>query len=197
MRTLEGNKIHQSLMEKSAEYLKNQGYQVFYSPRIDSGRIDVLGIKGNERVGIECQVVPNWGILIEKAKKYIPYLTKFIVAIPDYVKPRLRPENIQIIKFHVGEPLQRYTTITLSKDLKKELNVVKAKLELESGKNVPYKDVISFLITYYKVYNLSDEVCKKLREIMLANNLKSINETVRFLIEAYHKPIEVRFTDER
>ena len=91
---------------------------------------------------------------------------------------------------------KNFATIMIPKDLKKELNNIKAQLQLESESSISYADVIRYLISCCKIYRLDKRVTEKVREIMLANNLKSINETVEFLIEAYHKPIEVRFTDE-
>lgn len=113
VRTLEGKETHRKLMEKSAEFLQQQGYEVVFQAKLNNGRIDVFGIKNREKIGIECQVVPSWKMLAEKTKKYKPYLNKFIVAIPSYVKPRLQPENIEIIKFDVPRALSTANEINL------------------------------------------------------------------------------------
>ncbi len=101
VRTLEGKETHRKLMEKSAEYLRKLGFQVVFQARINDGRVDVVGIKGDEKVGIECQVVPNWKVLVEKTKRYKKDLSRFIVAIPAYVRPRLKPVNVDVIQFDV------------------------------------------------------------------------------------------------
>ena len=85
---------------------------------------------------------------------------------------------------------KKFTTIGVSTDLRKELNILRSKLQVENDNFISYGDVVNFLVKYYKNYGLSVDVRYKLREIMLANNFKDINETVKYLLnnmETKHK----------
>jgi Holliday junction resolvase len=133
VRTLEGGECHQRLMELSAEFLRNQGYKVVFQGSINKGKIDVIGIKGEEKVGIECQVKPSWKILVDKAKRYSG-LTRFIVAIPKDVKVGMRPEGVEIMKLNVSKPKPKSKlVITLPDELEQKFRE-SVKTRLGEGK---------------------------------------------------------------
>jgi Holliday junction resolvase len=104
MRTLEGKKFHQELMRLAGIYLKNQGYVVVFSARIDSGVVDVVGIKDKEKVGIECQLVPSPTIIKDKMRKYSPFLTKLVLAVSKNTKVNNVPKEIEVIRLDVEIP---------------------------------------------------------------------------------------------
>jgi len=116
-RTLEGNKCHQEMMKQARALLEKQGYEVVFSARVDSGVVDVLGIKNGKRVGIECQVIPNWKIFVDKIKRYSPFVSKLILAIPKNVTPRLAPEGVEVIKLDVERYFPKRVTIVLDDDV--------------------------------------------------------------------------------
>ena len=106
MRTLEGKKCHAMLMNKAADILRRQGYQVVFQGSINDFRIDVIGIKGEEKVGVECQVRPSWKVIKKKAREYADKLSRFIVAIPKDVRIRVKPKYVEIWRLDVPKPRQ-------------------------------------------------------------------------------------------
>jgi hypothetical protein len=104
VRTFEGKALHEKMMRLAGDYLKKKGYEVVNRSRVNSGIVDVLGIKQGERVGIECQVVPSWKIFVHKTQIYSKYLSKLILAIPKNVAPRLMPEGVELLKLDVERP---------------------------------------------------------------------------------------------
>ena len=145
-RTLEGGKIHEKMMLLAADYLKQKGYEVVFRARLNNhGVVDVLGIKGKEHVGIECQIVPGWKVLTSKIRRYSS-LSKLILAIPKNVKPRLSPEGLEIIKLDVERPKPLWTVIQVLPEDHKRLTQLKGELTSKQGKVVYYQDVVKFLL---------------------------------------------------
>jgi len=138
VRTLEGGECHRKLMDLSSDYLRNQGYKVVFQASINNGRIDVIGIKGEEKVGIECQVRPSWNIMIDKAERYSSGLTRFIVAVPKDVKIAARPEKaraLEIMKLDVLKPKPKSRLlVSLPDDVERKFrNRVKEKFGKAGG----------------------------------------------------------------
>ena len=120
--TLEGKETHQNMMQEAKEYLKQRGYQVFFRVRLNGGGLlDVLGVKDNEKVGIECQVVPNWTIYVEKIKRYKPSLDKLLLAVPHNANTQLAPEGLEILRFKANRTTPHKITVTLTDENEKWL----------------------------------------------------------------------------
>jgi len=120
--TLEGKETHQKMMQEAKEYLNKKGYQVFFRVRLNGGGLlDVLGVKEKQRVGIECQVVPNWKIYVEKIKRYGPSLDKLTLAVPQNANIQLAPEGLEILRFKATRTNTRKITITLTDENEKWL----------------------------------------------------------------------------
>lgn len=94
-RTEEGKEQHQALIKLSAERLTQEGYEVKVLP--NKPRVDVLGIKENEKVGVECLVRGNPTLINKKLQLYKPLLSKLIFAVPKWVK--LKVPNIEVWQF--------------------------------------------------------------------------------------------------
>ena len=104
-------------MQQARLHLEKQGFEVVFQARVNNGKVDVLGIKKGERVAIECQVTPNWKIFVSKVKRYKPYLSKLILAIPKNVRPRLAPEGIEVVQLDVEKYRPKRFQIVLPDDL--------------------------------------------------------------------------------
>jgi len=105
MRSLEGSKVHEQMMQLAKQHLEQQGYETVLRVRLNSGGIlDVLGIKGKERIGIECQIVPSKAIIEQKKKNYGPYLNRLIVAFPQNAKHASLPSDIELLALPVDKP---------------------------------------------------------------------------------------------
>ena len=145
VRTLEGKEIHQELMKRAAEWLKSQGYEVVFQAKINDLRIDVLGIKDKEKVGVECMTWPNWKALKERLEKCKGKLSRLIVAIPSYVTTKQTVEGIEIMKIELPKNFIRIT-VRIPQDLYEKLTLLaieerktKEKVALEAIKDLVEK----------------------------------------------------------
>jgi hypothetical protein len=121
VRTSRGSECHQRLIELSAELLKSQGYKVVLQGLIPEGKIDVIGIRGDKRVGIECQVRPSWKIVSAKAKKY-KSLNAFLVAVPQGVSLEGAPKDVEILTMNVSRPRAKTRlVVVLQEEIEKKL----------------------------------------------------------------------------
>jgi hypothetical protein len=119
LRTLEGGETHEKMMLEAAEYLKKQGYEVVFKARINhNSKVDVVGIKTGEKIGIECQVIPGWKIIADKAKRYRE-LSKLILAVPKNVKVRhLMPEGVELMRLSIEhKPMFQLHSISFDDDV--------------------------------------------------------------------------------
>lgn len=91
MRTELGQEIHNHLMKRSEEKLKDQGYQVMKNVTIEGHTIDLVGIRGKEKIGVECLNRTSKKMIEEKMNWFEGHLSKIIFSIPSHTK--YKPEN--------------------------------------------------------------------------------------------------------
>jgi len=158
--SLRGRNIHKYLVAKAVKYFSEKGYTIVKEAKMSGKtRIDVLAIKGSERVGIECQLTISYDIIKKKFRDYGSNLTKFVFVIPVYREAKVRLVLDKISKeeklnknfFEIWpEDVDVTTTIRLSKKGKKVLDEVAR----DMGKfGETYDDVLLKLIEHYKRCN--------------------------------------------
>lgn len=78
-----GRNIHKHLVNKALRYFSEKGYTTFKESRLeDKSRLDLLAIKGSERIGLDCQLTVSYKIMRDKFLSYGPTLTKLIFFVP-------------------------------------------------------------------------------------------------------------------
>jgi hypothetical protein len=128
-RTKEGSEYHQRLVEMSMRTLKERGYDVARQATINDVRLDVLGFKEGEKVGVECLVRPNKWIIEDKVKRYAPKVDHLIFAYPKGF-PISLPEGIEGWSFDMEVPSERKLVVSLSDELEEKVRL-RAKEEYE------------------------------------------------------------------
>lgn len=98
-----GRFSHKFLMSKSFEILKEKGFEVKIEHILpNKKRIDVFGVKGKEKIGVECLVRPSLNQVTEKKKMYSKYCDKLIIAFPDIYMPKFPIESmIEVFKINI------------------------------------------------------------------------------------------------
>ncbi|MEK6888223.1 MAG: hypothetical protein AABX14_04745 [Candidatus Aenigmatarchaeota archaeon] len=85
-----GRKIHKCILDKASKYYSENGYTVFKEAKMSGrDRIDLLAIKGQEKVGIECQLTISYKIIRQKFRDYNQNLTKMVFIVPVDRKKRI------------------------------------------------------------------------------------------------------------
>lgn len=86
-----GKEIHNKLIAKAAKKFESDGYDVVKEARLNRrNKIDALAIKGNKKIGLECQLTISEKILTNKVKNYSEFLDKMI-----FIVPKSREEKIE------------------------------------------------------------------------------------------------------
>jgi hypothetical protein len=100
-----GRKTHKFLVEKASKYYSDKGYTVLKEAKMSGkSRIDLLAIKGSQRIGIECQLTISHKIIKQKFDAYGSSLTRMIFIIPAGRKQKLQDVLEQISKENkIGE----------------------------------------------------------------------------------------------
>jgi hypothetical protein len=116
VRTLEGGNVHRQMMLLAKDYLEKLGYTVVLRAQvgINTGIIDVLGVKNGEKVAIECQILPSQAIMQSKHEKYKPYISKLMLAVPKNVTPHNIPAEIEVLNLDVEKPVPKGVKLTLT-----------------------------------------------------------------------------------
>lgn len=158
--SMRGRKIHKYLVNKASKYFSDKGYTVFKEAKMSGKtRIDLLAIKGSEKIGIECQLTISHDIIKQKFRDYGPNLTKMILVVPMYRERKIKnvidkiveEEKISKSFFDVWtENVDVTTTIRISKKTKNTLDETARKI----GKfRDTYDEVIEKLIEFYESKN--------------------------------------------
>jgi|SRR3989344_3214398 len=155
--SLRGRNIHKHLINKALRHFSEKGYTAFKESRLeDKSRLDLLAIKGSERIGLECQLTISYKIIRDKFLSYGPTLTKLIFFVPKereektrLVLDRLAKENNVPKNFFDiwTENVDIQSTVRISKKTKQILDSL-------GKKNESYDDVVSKIL----------EHCTKCRE---------------------------------
>ncbi len=104
MRNKYGMRAHEILRQKAIEKLRSQGYEFIKESIINGNyKVDILAIKGNEKVGLECQLRVVSTTIEKKIKVYFPHLDRLIFYIPESkskqfkkVMEKLRRKNVEV-----------------------------------------------------------------------------------------------------
>ncbi len=155
--TIRGRNIHKHLVNKASRFFSDKGYTVLKEAKMTGRtRIDVLAIKGSERIGIECQLTISHKIIKAKFENYGKELTKMIFFVPVAREGKTKKVLEKISKeeklakdfFDIWtENVDITTTIRLSKKAKTAVDEV-AK---EIGKfGDTYDDILLKLTEHYK-----------------------------------------------
>ena len=135
---------HRFLIKEAYRIFLNKGYKCFVEAKISDEhprmRADVLAIKGDERIIIECMVGPS-RIWVEKKFKYKKYCDKFILCYPSkfiptaYMKDIVDEEMVielpEFIKNNIPEKI-----LKISQELWIEIMQEKIKKDLKTGEDV-------------------------------------------------------------
>jgi len=124
MRTLEGGNVHKQMMMLAKDYLEKQGYTVVLKAQVNgTGIIDVLGIKGSEKVAVECQLLPSASMMQRKLLLYRLHITKLMLAIPKNVTAHNIPAEIEVLQLDVERtmPTGKKLVLTVSEEADKLL----------------------------------------------------------------------------
>lgn len=157
MRTARGRNVHKSLVNKAARFFSQKNYTVIKEAKMDGRtRIDILAIKGSERIGIECQLTISYKIIKDKFENYGKNLTKMIFVVPaareektkNVLEKLSKEEKLPNNFFDVWtENVDITTTIRISKKSKILLDEVSK----EIGKfGDTYDDILLKLAESYK-----------------------------------------------
>lgn len=148
--------IHKHLVSKSARHFSEKGYTIIKEARMDGKtRIDVLALKGAEKIGIECQINISSDIIRQKFRDYGRNLTKMIFVVPVCKEAKIRnilskisqDDKFQKNFFDVWtEDVDEMTTIRLTKKGKKMIDEIAKEIGLFGE---TYDDVISRVIDHY------------------------------------------------
>lgn len=179
-RTEEGSAYHQALMRLSAERLKSEGYEVRILPR--KPRVDVLGFKDGEKIGVECLLRPGPLMMKKKLERYKPHLTRLVFALPSWIRT-CSTDNVEVWRFNL-EPCGRLRR-TLNCYI--ELDTVKKLDALASAKGVTRSDVLRNVLEEYfngPTLSLDDKLMKTLDAIALGRG-KSRSEIMREALHEY------------
>ncbi len=155
--SVRGRKIHKYLVNKASKHFSDKGYTVLKEARLSGkNRIDILAIRGSEKIGIECQLTISYKIIKQKVKAYGPSLTKMIFFVPVYREDKTKKvldmlskeENLSKNFFEIWtENVDVTTTIRLSKRAKTILDDVAKDI----GKfGEIYDDILFKLVDHYK-----------------------------------------------
>lgn len=155
-----GRETHKKLINRAAKHFIEKNYTVFREAKMTGKtRIDILAIKGSERVGLECQLTISYSIIKSKIENYGKNLTKIIFVVPEAREAKLITVMNRISKedkipknfFEIWtEDVDVTTTIRISKKAKERLDAV----AFEIGKfGETYDDILEKLIESYKKYN--------------------------------------------
>ena len=158
--SIRGRKIHKYLVNKASKYFSDKGYTVFKEAKMSGKtRIDLLAIKGSEKIGIECQLTISYKIIKQKFRDYGPNLTKMIFVVPMYrenktkkvIEKILEEEKLSKNFFDIWtENIDVTTTIRISKKTKNNLDETAKKI----GKfRDTYDEVIEKLLKFYESKN--------------------------------------------
>jgi len=121
-----GRNTHKFLMKEAFRKLKLDGYRVSLETPIGKGIIDVLGIKKNSIVGIECVVRPTLRFVNNKLNLYLKGLDKLILCYPQEYQPNFPIEDfVDIMEIELPKYLSKKTFIKDNKTSKKSLDKLK------------------------------------------------------------------------
>ena len=115
-------------------------------------RIDLLAIKGSEKIGIECQLTVSHDIIKQKFRDYGPNLTKMILVVPMYRE--IKTKNV-IDKIIEEEKLSKnfFDVWTENVDTTTSLRITKKTRDLLASlgsKPDSFDDILLKLAEHYK-----------------------------------------------
>ena len=142
MRSVYGSIAHEKMKVKVAKILTKRGYSCFQEAILyNRHRIDVIGIKCKEKIGVECILNINEGIINNKLKHYLPRLTKLVFFISKSKGEGLKGmlEGKDNVEVWVDDEDFSYTSIQLSEGFKEKLSEL-------GNKGESYEDIIKRLI---------------------------------------------------
>lgn len=85
-----GREARQVLIERAAKKLKKEGYEVLREVVLSGKhKVDLLGIKPDYRVAVECQLNISRKTVEEKTKKYYASVSKLVFYVPRIRKAKL------------------------------------------------------------------------------------------------------------
>lgn len=151
-----GRKVHKYLVNKASKYFSDRGYTVLKEAKLSGKhRIDILAIKGSEKIGIECQLTISYKIIKQKYRDYGLNLTKMIFFVPLYRKDKM---DYVVKKLLEEEKLSKnfFDIWTENVDISTSLRISKKTKELLTsmgGKGDTYDDVVIKLAEHYKKCN--------------------------------------------
>ncbi len=97
--SVRGRKVHKYLVNKVSKYFSDKGYTILKEAKMSGKtRIDLLAIKGSERIGIECQLTISHDIIRQKFHDYGPNLTKMVMVVPVYRESKIKNVIDKIIE---------------------------------------------------------------------------------------------------
>lgn len=137
--SIKGIDAHNKLLEKKAKELEKGGYTVLRDVKFPSkeyknaSKIDLLAIKGNKRVGIECQIKIFERTIKQKLESYGKEIQKLIFIIPKWEKEKLE-KVLAKSKFS-----RDFFEIEATEDVEKILNLQLHKSTLDLLKNISKK----------------------------------------------------------
>lgn len=152
-----GRETHKKLISKAAKYFSEKNYTVLKEAKMSGkSRIDLLAIKGSERIGLECQLTISYSIIRDKIENYGKNLTKIVFVVPKAREAKITSVMNKISKenrlpkdfFEIWtEDVDVTTTIRISKNAKMILDDVAEDI----GKfGETYDDILFKLAKHYK-----------------------------------------------
>lgn len=154
--TLQGRHIHKNFINKTFRHFSEKGYTVIKEAKMSGkSRIDLLAIKGSERIGVECQLKISYKIIKQKLRDYRTDLTQMLFVIPKYRETKMKNVLNQISEedklpknfFEIWtEPVVPMTTIRIEKK-------TKARLDEFGTKADTYDDIVGRLIREFERNN--------------------------------------------
>ncbi len=151
--SLYGKNVHKNLINKASKYFSDKGYTVVKEAMMEGrNRIDLLALKGSERIGVECQLTISYKIIKQKFKNYRSSITKMIFIIPAYRETKTKSVIDRIVSdekisknfFEIwAENVEIQTTLRISKRTKDLLDSIGSKPE-------SYDDIVKKSVEYYK-----------------------------------------------
>jgi hypothetical protein len=148
-----GRNVHARLVSKATKYFSERGYTVIKEAKMSGKtRIDVLALKGSEKIGIECQLTISYDIIKQKFRDYGKNLSKMIFVVPSY---REMKTKIVLDKISEEEGVSRkfFDLWTENIDIQTSMRISKKTKDLidSIGKfGETYDDVIRYTAEYYK-----------------------------------------------
>jgi len=132
-----GRNVHKFLMKESFRKLKSKGYIVTLESPIGKGIIDVLGIKGKKKVGVECVVRPTLLFVNRKIELYSKGLDELIFCYPSEYIPNFPIEDlVKVFIVNLPEYLSRTTFIKNNKLSKRSLEELRKIKKIYPDKNI-------------------------------------------------------------